>query len=240
LNERGRRKSSRAASGARSSKRSAGGSASRAGRELVDTIAWLTRERLYAGTSGNVSVRVSDGFLVTPSGVPCEEVGPDDLVRVGLDGETRGRWRPSSEWRIHRDLYAARAEVGAIVHTHSTFATAIACLRRPVPAFHYMVAKTGGAELRCARYATYGTEALSRNVLRALAGRRACLLANHGMVAVGAALREARLLAAEVEALCTQYFVARSLGAPVVLSVREMATVSRQFADYGPRPTGKR
>src|SRR5439155_15506023 len=132
-------------------------------RELVDTIAWLMRERLYAGTSGNISARVPDGFLVTPSGVPCEEVGPDDLVAVSLDGETRGRWRPSSEWRIHRDLYAARAEVSAIVHTHSTFATAIACLRRSVPAFHYMVAKTGGAELRCARYATYGTEAPSPN-----------------------------------------------------------------------------
>ncbi len=126
--------------------------------------------------------------------------------------------------------------MGAIVHTHSTVATALSCLRRPIPAFHYMIAKTGGGELRCARYATYGTEALSKNALAALTGRRACLLANHGLVVVGADLPAARLLAEEVEALCAQYVVARSMGAPVLLSAREMEAVAQKFAGYGQKP----
>jgi L-fuculose-phosphate aldolase len=197
-------------------------------------------ERLYGGTAGNVSLRAGDGFLVTPSGLPCEELRTRDLVEVTLAGSAYGRWQASTEWRIHRDLYRARPDVGAVVHTHSTFATALACLRRPVPAFHYMIAKTGGPELRCARYATYGTEALSLAALAALDGRRACLLANHGLVAVGRDLRQARQLAAEVEALCTQYFVARSLGAPVLLPPREMAAVARKFASYGPRRSADR
>jgi L-fuculose-phosphate aldolase len=192
-------------------------------------------ERLYTGTSGNVSCRTGEGFLVTPSGLPCDELGPADLVEVGLDGASRGRWQPSTEWRIHRDLYRARPEIGAVVHTHSTFATALACLRRSVPAFHYMIAKTGGPELRCARYATYGTEALSRNVLAALAGRQACLLANHGLVAVAPELGAARRLAGEVELLSAQYLFARAAGRPVVLSAREMTVVAKKFAGYGPR-----
>jgi L-fuculose-phosphate aldolase len=204
-------------------------------RQVVDTIRWLADRQLYSGTSGNVSCRTPRGFLITPTGIACDELKAAHMVEVGLDGKVRGPLLPSSEWRLHRDIYAGRSDVGAIVHTHSPYATALACLRRPLPAFHYMVAKTGGAELRCARYATYGTEALSRQAVAALAGRRACLLANHGVVAVGAALRPARLLAEEVELLALQFFIASTAGRPVILPRREMTLVAKKFAGYGQR-----
>jgi L-fuculose-phosphate aldolase len=210
--------------------------AARARREVAAAVRWLMARGLYVGTSGNVSCRGGDGFLVTPTGIPCDDVTPATIAEVTLDGEARGPLLPSSEWRIHRDIYRARPEIGAIVHTHSPFATALACLRRPVPAFHYMIAKTGGPELRCARYATYGTAALSRQALQALAGRRACLLANHGLLALGQDLGAARLLAEEVESLCAQYVIARSAGSPVLLGRPEMARVATKFAGYG-QPT---
>jgi L-fuculose-phosphate aldolase len=213
-------------------------------RALADTVRWLMARGLYAGTSGNVSVRAGAGFVITPTGIPCEALDAGSMVRLEIDGgardgEARGPVAPSSEWRIHRDIYRGRPEVGAVVHTHSTFATAYACLRRPLPAFHYMVAKAGGSEIRCARYATYGTEALSRHALAALAGRRACLLANHGLLAVGPDLAAARLLAEELEALAAQYAAARAMGRPVVLPPREMRAVAAKFARYGQRGSGQ-
>ncbi|HVV51679.1 MAG TPA: class II aldolase/adducin family protein, partial [Polyangia bacterium] len=207
--------------------------AARARRALADTVRWLMARGLTAGTSGNVSVRAGAGLLITPTGVPCEAAGAATMVEMTLDGQARGPLAPSSEWRIHCDIYRRRPEVGAVVHTHSTYATAYASLRRPLPAFHYMVAKTGGAELRCARYATYGTAALSRHALAALAGRRACLLANHGVVALGADLAGARRLAEEIEALAAQYAAARAMGRPVILPAREMRAVAAKFARYG-------
>lgn len=206
-------------------------------RALLDTVRWLMARGLYAGTSGNVSVRAGTGLLITPTGIPCEALDAASMVPLALDGQARGPYAPSSEWRIHCDVYRGRPEVGAVVHTHSTFATAYACLRRPLPAFHYMVAKAGGADIRCARYATYGTEALSRNALAALAGRRACLLANHGLLVVGPDLVSARLLAEEVEALAAQVAAARMMGRPVVLPAREMRAVAAKFARYG-QPRG--
>lgn len=205
-------------------------------RALVDSVRWLVRRGLLAGTSGNVSCRTTDGFLITPSGIAWDDVAPVAMVPVDRDGRLGGRLLPSSEWRLHRDLYASRPDVGAIVHTHSTFATALACLRRPIPAFHYMVAKAGGADIRCARYASYGTAELSRNAMRALRDRRACLLANHGLVAVGTDLPAARQLAEEVEAMCAQYLAARAGGTPVLLPAREMRAVARKFAGYGQPP----
>jgi len=210
----------------------------RARRAIVDTVRWLMARGLYAGTSGNVSARAEGGLLITPSGVPCDDVDAASIARVADDGAARGPLAPSTEWRIHRDIYRSRPDAGAVVHTHSTFATAVSCLRRHVPAFHYMVAKAGGDDLRCARYATYGTAALSRNALAALAGgRRACLLANHGLLALGGDLPAARLLAEEIEALCAQYVHARAAGRPVILPARELARVRAKFATYGP---GKR
>ena len=211
--------------------------AARARRAVVDTVRWLMARRLYTGTSGNVSARSGGGLLITPTGVPCDEVDAASIVAMAADGRARGRLAPSSEWRIHRDIYQQRPDVGAVVHTHSTAATALSCLRRPIPAFHYMVAKAGGDDIRCARYATYGTAALSRNALAALAGgRRACLLANHGLLALGADLASARALAEEVEALCAQYINARAAGRLVVLPAREMKRVRAKFATYGQRP----
>ena len=213
--------------------------AARARRAVAETVRWLMARGLYAGTSGNVSARTAGGLLITPSAVPCDDVDAASVVAVSFEGapgagNARGRRAPSTEWRIHRDIYRRRPEIGAVVHTHSMFATALSCLRRPIPAFHYMVAKAGGDDIRCARYATYGTAALSENALAALAGgRRACLLANHGLVALGADLASARLLAEEVEALCAQYIHARAAGTPVVLPAREMKRVRAKFATYG-------
>jgi L-fuculose-phosphate aldolase len=205
----------------------------RARRALVETVRWLMARGLYAGTSGNVSLRVGTRILITPTGVTCDDVDTSSIVEMTFDGTPRGTLAPSSEWRIHRDIYRRRPEVGAVVHTHSTYATAFACLRRPLPAFHYMIAKAGGSEIRCARYATYGTGALSRNALAALDGRQACLLANHGLLALGADLTAARLLAEEIEALATQYAAARTMGQPVILPPKEMRVVRAKFAHYG-------
>jgi L-fuculose-phosphate aldolase len=214
-------------------------------RAVAGTVRWLMARGLYAGTSGNVSGRTAAGLVITPSGVPCDDVDAASIVALTAAGDARpgagGAQAPSTEWRIHRDIYVSRPEVGAVVHTHSTFATALSCLRRPIPAFHYMVAKAGGDDIRCARYATYGTTALSRNALAALAGgRRACLLANHGLLALGADLASARLLAEEIEALCAQYIHARAAGRPVTLPAREMSRVRAKFATYGTSAAGAR
>lgn len=188
---------------------------------------------LNQGTSGNVSVRTGDGFLITPSGIAYDAITPEQVVAMDLDGGYRGDWLPSSEWRMHMDVYRTRAEAQAVVHVHSTYATALSCHRLTVPAFHYMVAASGGETLRCADYATFGTQALSDAMLAALEGRSACLLANHGQIAFGPSLDKALWLAGEVEALCQQYAIARSLGAPVVLGAAEMAEVQRRFRSYG-------
>lgn len=204
--------------------------------EIVATIRWLESRRLYSGSSGNVSVRGGSGFLITPTGIPCDETKASDIVEMTLGGKPRGKLLPSSEWRFHGDIYAARKEVNAVVHTHSPFATAVSCLRRDIPPFHYMVAKAGGDSIRCARYATFGTQALSKNALTALKGRRACLLANHGVIAVGKDLAAARRLAEEVEAICEHYWRAIQMGRPVLLPKKEMARVVGKFGTYGLQP----
>jgi L-fuculose-phosphate aldolase len=190
---------------------------------------------LNQGASGNVSARFGEGFLVTPSGLANATLGPEDMVFVDMAGQVTGTLRPSSEWRIHRDLYRARPAARAVVHAHSPYAVSLACLRRGIPAFHYMVAVAGGKDIRCADYATFGTQALSDAVLVALEGRRACLMSNHGMVAVGEGIDAALALAVEVEALCAQYWRARLMGEPVLLSDAEMDEVLARFGDYGQR-----
>ena len=192
------------------------------------------------GKSGNVSARWrdgnADGYLITPSGMPYASITAADVVAMPVDGRTRaarGGRRPSSEWRFHRDIYRARADASAIVHTHAPFATSLACLHRGIPAFHYMVAVAGGDDIRCAPYATFGTQALSDRAVAALEGRLACLLANHGMIAVGASLRAALALAVEVETLAEMYWRAQQLGEPVLLSAAEMRVVVGKFRTYG-------
>lgn len=201
------------------------------------------------GKSGNVSLRCARGahagFLVTPSGLPYADTQPQDIAWMPLDAhdeaDAEGPCAPSSEWRFHRDIYVRRADAHAIVHTHATHATALACLPRVqrdgIPAFHYMVAVAGGDTIRCARYQTFGTQALSDAALDALDGRRACLLANHGLIALGATLDAALALAVEVESLARMYTAALALGEPVVLPADEMARVLEKFRTYG-QPRG--
>lgn len=200
---------------------------------LAETARAAARHGLAPGSSGNASVRWQRGFLVTPSGLPNDALTAEQMVAVDMEGNWEGKLKPSSEWRIHRDLYRTRPEVGAVVHAHSPYAVSLACLRRDIPPFHYMVAAAGGRDIRCAAYATFGTQALSDHVLAALEGRRACLMANHGLVAIGAHLEGALALALEVEDLCGQYWRARLLGEPVLLDDAEMDEVLALFRHYG-------
>ena len=193
---------------------------------------------LNQGTSGNVSARLPEGFLITPSGRDMTDLVARDMVAMEMsgnpvDGQAPAGQKPSSEWRFHQDIYAAFPQAQAVVHAHSPFAVALACLRRDIPPFHYMVAMAGGTDIRCATYATFGTQALSDAVIAALADRRACLMANHGLVAWGASLAGALALAVEVEALCGQYLRACQVGEPVLLTAAEMAEVLVRFKDYG-------
>ena len=194
----------------------------------------LTRRGLTYGTSGNVSVRFGERrFFLSPSGMDYEELQADDVPLMDLDGRWFGRRRPSSEWRFHRDIFRQRHDVGAIVHTHSAYATALACTGRGIPAFHYMVAVAGGHDIRCAAYKTFGTQELSNAALAALKDRKACLLGNHGVIATGADLRAAISLAGEVENLARQYTAALALGDVAVLDDAEMCRVVEKFRTYG-------
>ena len=202
--------------------------------ELIATARRMSELGLAPGTTGNVSVRTGRGFLVTPSGMAYDQLRGDDAVAIDLDGTLRpGQRAPSSEWRLHRDILAARPDVGAIVHTHSLFCTSVSCLRRPIPAIHYMVVRAGSDEIPCAEYATFGTAELAASVVRALGRGRACLMANHGMVALGDSLASALRLAAEIETLAAQYWHAAQLGQPHVLPRDELDRVRSQFASYG-------
>jgi L-fuculose-phosphate aldolase len=200
---------------------------------IIATAIQMNDRRINCGKSGNVSTRSESGFLITPTGLPYESMRAEDIVAMTIGGDATGPRLPSSEWRFHRDIYVDRPEAVAIVHAHSSFATALACLGRGIPAFHYMVAIAGGKDIRCARYATFGTQQLSDNALVALAGRRACLLANHGMIAIGASLDAALALAIEVETLAEQYWRALQIGAPNLLSDAEMEVVLGKFRSYG-------
>lgn len=201
--------------------------------EVIAACRRMNALGINQGTSGNISRRDGDGFLISASGVDYDAMELRHVVAVDMDGGYDGGIRPSSEWRMHRDILRANPQAGAVVHTHSTYATALSCLRIDIPAFHYMVAAAGGNSLRCADYATFGTAELSDNMLRALEGRRACLLANHGMICFGSTLDRALALAVEVETLCRQYFIARQAGEPVILDDAEMDRVLELFKGYG-------
>ncbi len=201
--------------------------------ELIATARAMQPAGLNRGTSGNVSVRHGAGFYITPTGMPYESLSADDIPLLALDGSHQGRRKPSSEWRFHRDLYAARPEVGAVLHAHSPFAVSLACLRRDIPPFHYMIARFGGDTIRCADYAIFGSPELSTAAMHAMADRKGCLLANHGLLVAGRDLAEALALAVELEELCEQYWRACQLGEPVLLTPAEMRAVQEKFAGYG-------
>lgn len=201
--------------------------------KVIETCLTMNEQGINQGTSGNVSVRTAAGFLITASGIAYARMKPEHVVEMDLDGGYRGDYLPSTEWRMHLDIFKARAEAQAIVHTHSVFATALACLRKDIPAFHYMIGVTGGASLRVSDYAEFGTQALSDTMLKALEGRSACLLANHGQIAFGPNPDKALWLAGEIETLCRQYWAASLAGTPVILDDGQMKTVLARFKTYG-------
>ena len=205
-------------------------------REIVESARRMNALGINRGTSGNISARCGERMLITPSAVPYDDMRPEDVAAMPLDGE-RGAWtgplKPSTEWRFHLDILRGRPEAGAVVHTHATYCTTLAILRRDIPAVHYMMAAFGGTSVRCAPYATFGTPELAAHALAALQGRNACLLANHGMIVVGSSLAKAMWLAVELEAIAEQYCLALQLGQPVVLSGAEIADTARGFSTYG-------
>lgn len=202
---------------------------------IVSACQDLQRSGLIKGTSGNVSIRHGAEMLITPSGVPYDEMTPDMVTLMPLDGG--GAWsgplKPSSEWRFHLDILNTREDAGAIVHAHPIHCTALAMARQPIPPAHYMIAAFGGIDVRCAGYATFGTQALSDRVLEAIEGRHACLMANHGMIALGADLPQALWRAEELETLAHQYCQSLAIGGPVLLSDADMADAMEMFKDYG-------
>jgi L-fuculose-phosphate aldolase len=203
-------------------------------REVVETARGMSRQGLSPGRSGNVSTRFDGDVLITPSGMAYDAITPVDIVRVTLDGQVAaGQRKPSSELHFHLAAYRARPNVGAIVHTHSLHATVLACARRAIPAFHYMVAVAGGDDIPLVPYATFGSDELARHIVAGLAHRNACLMANHGQIAVAATCAEALALAVEVEVLAEQYVKVLTLGSPHILARDEMVRVLERFASYG-------
>lgn len=206
---------------------------------IVEACQWMNASGLNQGTSGNISTRYGDTMLITPTGTPYNELHADDVAALPLKGEY-GAWHgplaPSSEWRFHLDIMRARPEVGAIVHTHATYCTALAMAHKDIPACHYMIAAAGGPSIRCAPYRQYGTKELSDVAIEALEGRTCCLLGNHGMIATGADLAKAKWLAVELETIAKQYYLTLCIGGPVLLSDAEVESVKERFKSYGPRP----
>ncbi len=204
--------------------------------QIIDTCLAMNAQGINQGSAGNVSVRTDDGFLITPSGLSYDKLTPGDIVYMGMDGSHEGLLTPSSEWRMHLDIYAARPEAGAVIHAHSTFATSLSCLRKEIPAFHYMVAVAGGRNIRCSDYALFGTQDLSDTMLKALEDRRACLLGTHGMICFHDNLDKTLWLAVEVETLAKQYWHACQAGVPVLLSDIQMVEALEKFKSYGKQP----
>jgi L-fuculose-phosphate aldolase len=204
--------------------------------DIVAKARWMNASGLNQGTSGNISARADHAMLITPSATPYEAMTPGAIAAMPLEGEYgawKGPLKPSTEWRFHLDIMKARDDVGAIVHTHSTYATVLAISRMQIPAVHYMIAAFGGSTIRCAPYARYGTKELSDLALAALEGRNGCLLANHGMIAVGPTLDKAMWLAVELETLARQYYLSLALKGASILSDEEIAGVAQSFAGYG-------
>ncbi len=202
--------------------------------EIIDTAVAMSGKGLSPGTSGNVSARQGGGMLITPTGMTYNDLIPEDIVFIDKNGALNESSRkPSSEWRFHFSAYASQGGANAIVHTHSRFATALACARKPIPAFHYMVAVAGGNDIPLADYATFGTSELADAVAMALADRKACLMANHGQIACGETLEAALDLAREVESLAAQYVAALQVGDPYILDDEEMSRVIKRFENYG-------
>lgn len=202
---------------------------------IMEAIKLLDSLKINSGTSGNISVRVAKGFMITPSGISALEMTMDDLVVVDMNGEFYGQQAPSSEWHMHRDIYLNYGEANAVVHAHPPYATALSCQRKGIPAFHYMIAVSGSDQIPCANYATFGTPELSRLAIESLHFSKICLLANHGLLCYGKSLQHAIDLCQEAELLARQYLLSMSAGEPVVLDQSEMQRVIQKFETYGAR-----
>ena len=202
-------------------------------RAMIATCIKMNESGINQGTSGNISVRIDEGFLITPSGVPYDEMKPQDIVLMHIDASHEGPRKPSTEWRFHRDIMEKKPEVGAVIHLHSMFCTSLSILRREIPAIHYMIAVSGGPTIPCVPYVTWGTQQLADYILGALENRHACLLANHGMVCIGPNLKKAAWLAVEIETLAAQYWRALQVGSPYILPDEEVAHVIEKFKSYG-------
>ena len=202
-------------------------------KELVKTTKYLNNKNINRGSSGNLSYRTTNGFMITPSSIPNDKLNEKSCVQMAFDGTYKNKLKPSTEWRIHRDIYLKREDIFAIIHAHPTFCTAIACMNIDIPSFHYMIAVAGGDNVRCARYATFGTEQLSKNVIKALDNRNACLMANHGLIVGEKNLKFALKLTEEVENLSKQYLqILKSGKKPVLLSKNEMKKNIKKIKDY--------
>ncbi len=205
-------------------------------RDIIAKCRQMNAIGLNQGTSGNISARYGERMLITPTSTPYDEMEPEMIASMPLEGDY-GAWegplKPSTEWRFHLDILRARPEVGAVVHTHATYCTVLAICGKPIPAMHYMIAAFGGPEIRCAPFALFGTKALSDYAVKALEGRNGCLLANHGMIAVGPHLDRAMWLAVELETLARQYYLTLPIGGPVVLSDQVIADTAAGMASYG-------
>ena len=201
--------------------------------EIIKYSKMLNSKKLSALRSGNISVRYKNGFFITPSGKKYSSLKNIDIVFVSMNGKfDKKKGTPSTEWKFHQDIYKNKKEAKAIVHSHSTNATAISTHKRGIPAFHYMVAMAGGVDIKCAKYATYGTRYLSKNILKALKGRKACLIENHGQIAFEENLPKAFELAEEVENISLQYITSLKLGKPKILSFKEMNKVLSKAKNY--------
>ncbi len=199
---------------------------------LLEISRRLVELGLNRGSSGNTSVRFGNGMLITPSALPVSEMTADSMVRMDLEGNVLQGGKPSSEWRFHRDILAARPEINAVIHTHSINATTIACLRKEVPPVHYMIALAGGDNIRCTPYTVFGEQALSDRALEALRDRKACLLGNHGMIALGTDLADALAVTVEVEFVCEIYWRTLQAGEPQILTAQQMFEVKQKFVEY--------
>jgi len=208
--------------------------------QLLNISQQLVSLGLNRGTAGNVSVRADNakgqpGFLITPTGLVVDKMTSSDMVWMDFSGNSIGIHPPSSEWRFHQDILHQKPQVNAVIHTHSLYASTLSTFRKDIPPFHYMIALAGGDSIRCAPYALFGSQQLSDNAVEALNGRKACLLGNHGMIAVGETLEKALEITQEVETLCEQYILALQVGEPHILSQQEMLEVLEKFKTYGSR-----
>jgi L-fuculose-phosphate aldolase len=207
-------------------------------RQMVATCRSMNASGINQGTAGNISIRNEHGFLITPTSLPYDQMEAEDLVQMAFDGTYEGRRRPLSEWRFHRDILQARHDINVVLHCHSIYATTVAIHHKTIPSFHYMTGVAGGTTIRCAKYATFGTQALSDYAVEALRDRLACLLGQHGQISLGKTLPAALALGIEVEALSRLYAQALTRGEPPILSDEEMARVLQQMENmnYGQAP----